>query len=237
MPNNYFQFKKFIIEQDICAMKVGTDGVLLGAWVNINKAKRVLDVGTGTGLIAIMLAQRSVASIDAIEIEKMAAKQAAENILNCPWKDRIKSYPISLQEFIKEQKDNYDLIVSNPPYFTNSFTNPDSERKLARHDDMLSMNELFEGISGMLSNDGRFAIIYPSEMLNVIRRKAAHCNLHLIRLTEVFPTPDKQSNRILAEFSFQEGKVEKNKITIEDRGRHKYSNEYVEMTKDFYLNF
>ncbi len=237
MPNNYFQFKKFIIEQEKCAMKVGTDGVLLGAWVNVNKAKRVLDVGTGTGLIAIMLAQRSVASIDAIEIEKVAAKQAAENILNCPWKNRIHLYPISLQDFILEKKSNYDLIVSNPPYFTNSFTNPDSERKLARHNDMLRMDELFEGISGMLSNDGRFAIIYPTEMLNLICGKAADCKLHLIRLTEVFPTPDKQSNRILAEFSFREDRVERNKIIIEDRGRHKYSLEYVEMTKKFYLNF
>jgi len=218
-------------------MKVGTDGVLLGAWVNVNNVKRVLDVGTGTGLIAIMLAQRSVAFIDAIEIEKIAAKQAKENIMNCPWKNRINLYPISLQDFIKKKKYDYDLIVSNPPFFTNSYTNPDYERKLARHDNMLSMDDLFSVTSDLLSKNGRFAIIYPSEMLNIICGKAADCNLHLIRLTEVFPTPEKRSNRILVEFSVQQVSVERNKIIIEDHGRHKYSKEYVEMTKDFYLNF
>jgi tRNA1Val (adenine37-N6)-methyltransferase len=237
MPNDYFQFKNFIIEQDKCAMKVGTDGVLLGAWVNVNSVKRALDVGTGTGLIAIMLAQRSDAIIDAIEIEKVAAKQAKENTLNCPWKNRINLYPISLQEFIRKKKDDYDLIVSNPPFFTNSYTNTDSGRKLARHDDMLNMDYLFSVTTGLLSGNGRLAIIYPSDMLNTIRRKAADCNLRLIRLTEVFPTPEKKSNRILAEFSFQQGSVEKNKIIIEDHGRHKYSKEYIEMTNDFYLNF
>ena len=237
MPNNYFQFKKFSIEQDKCAMKVGTDGVLLGAWVNVNNVRRILDVGTGTGLIAIMLAQRSVAIIDAVEIEKVAAKQAKENILNCPWKNRINIYPISLQDFIKGDKDEYDLIVSNPPFFTNSYANTYSERKLARHDDMLNIDYLFSSSRELLSKKGRFAIIYPSAMLNAILGKAAICKLHLIRLTEVFPTPEKKSNRILAEFSFQEGRIEKNNIIIEDHGRHKYSKEYVEMTKDFYMNF
>lgn len=237
MANNYFQFKKFTIRQEKCAMKVGTDGVLLGAWVNVGSTQHILDVGTGTGLIAIMIAQRSNASIDAIEIEKTAAEQASENIQNCPWKDRITIYPVSLQEFIEVHNRNYDLIVSNPPYFSNSVSNSDVERKLARQDDMLCKDELFEGISGMLSDKGRFAIIYPSEMLDVLCIKAAAHNLHFIRLTEVFPTSDKLSNRILAEFSFQEERVEKNKIVIEDRGRHKYSQEYIALTKDFYLNF
>lgn len=218
-------------------MKVGTDGVLLGAWANTDNVQRVLDIGTGTGLIAIMLAQRSTAGIDAIEIEKIAAKQAIENSSNSPWKDRIRVHPISLQEFLIVHKVKYDLIVSNPPYYTNSYTNPDPERKIARHNEMLSPDELFSGVSEILSAKGRFAIVYPSDLLSTLNEKALKYNLYMNRITEVFPTPQKPSKRILAEFSFQNGIIERNKITIEDNGRHKYSKEYIAITKDFYLNF
>jgi tRNA1Val (adenine37-N6)-methyltransferase len=237
MPNNYFQFKEFTIRQEKCAMKVGTDGVLLGAWTAVNESvNRILDVGTGTGIIAIMLAQRTNAQIDAVEIDATAANQAKENILNCPWKNRIRVYSISLQKYVSEAKKNYDLIISNPPYFSNSLTSVDSERNLARHDDMLSLDELFSGISKILKEKGRFAIIHPADSLEVLCSNAAINNLFLNRLTKVFPTPQKSSIRVLCEFSFFNKKLTEDEITIEEYGRHKYSKEFISLTKDFYLN-
>ena len=120
MGNNYFQFKQFRIEQEKSAMKVGTDGILLGAWVNISKVKSILDIGTGTGLIALMLAQRCDANITGIEIESSAAEEALENANNTPWKNRLTIQNISLQEFSTTSKNKFDLIVSNPPFFEKS---------------------------------------------------------------------------------------------------------------------
>ncbi len=237
MGHQYFTFKKFIIKQDKCAMKVGTDGVLLGAWVKVDNVKRVLDVGTGTGLIAIMLGQRSTADIDAIEIEKPAAQQAIENSLNCPWRKKIRVYPVSLQEFLKKNTMHYDLIVTNPPYYSNSYKNYDTGRKVARHNEFLSRDELLSGVAELLTSKGRFAIIYTTEAFDRLCSEALKYKLHLIRYTEVFPTPDKPSKRILAEFSFQPGTVESSKIIIENNGRHNYSPQYINMTKEFYLYF
>ena len=128
MPNDYFKFKQFTIHQDKCAMKVGTDGVLLGAWAECANAKGILDIGTGTGLIALMIAQRSNAKIDAVEIDETASKQAKENIKKSLWNDRIEILNISFQDFSKSTNEKYDLIVSNPPYFQNSLYAPDEKR-------------------------------------------------------------------------------------------------------------
>ena len=218
-------------------MKVGTDGVLLGAWTNVDNIRRVLDIGTGTGLIAIMLAQRSNALIDAIEIEGSAAEQAMDNIRSCPWKDRIKLIPSSLQEFLTLHKTHYDLIVSNPPYFSSPYTNSNQARKMARDIKSLNLNELLEGVSQLLSVRGRFSIIYPSEFRETLVKECQKHELHANRITEIFPTPQKSSNRILMEFSTHTKMIEKNNLIIETDGRHKYSNKYISLTKDFYLNF
>lgn len=238
MANDYFQFKKFTIFQDKCAMKVGTDGVMLGAWVNIEKSyHRILDVGTGTGLIAIMLAQRSKADIDAVEIDEHAAEQADQNRRASLWNNRISVHHISLQDFVDIQKKNYDLIVANPPYFKNSFKNADILRNIARHDDLLSLDALLSSISKLLNESGRFAIIYPAESYATLCEKAERYGLFPNRLTEVFPAPGISSHRILSEFTSIEEKIKKGRITIESGGRHNYSPEYRKLTKDFYLNF
>jgi len=147
MPKDYFQFKHFLVKQDRSAFKVGTDGVLLGAWVNIGSSdRRILDVGTGTGVIAIMLAQRCEAIIDAIEIDSEAAEQATINCENSPWQDRLNVYHISLQEYVKTHQKIYDLIVCNPPYFS-SYKNSDSKRDIARHNAILNTEDLLSAIS------------------------------------------------------------------------------------------
>jgi tRNA1Val (adenine37-N6)-methyltransferase len=236
MTNDYFQFKQFTIHQDRCAMKVGTDGVLLGAWTDIGEAKRILDIGTGTGLIALMLAQRSDALIDAIEIDREAAMQAAENVETSPWKNRIRIINTSLNEFISG-KQSYDLIVTNPPYFMNALPATDARRTIARHDHQLNLNGLLRSVKNVLAPDGRFDIILPPEVFHVLTKLATAEFLHSARKTLVHTAPGKPVKRILAEFSGIMKEELYSEIVIEKYGRHKYSEEYIGLTKDFYLKF
>jgi tRNA1Val (adenine37-N6)-methyltransferase len=234
MPNSYFRFKQFTIHQDRCAMKVGTDGVLLGAWTNIGEAKRILDIGTGTGLIALMLAQRSGAVIDAIEIDRDAADQATENAKSSPWNEQIRIYHTSIQEYIS-QGQHYDLIVTNPPYFYNALTAPDPKRTLARHNQQLGLSELLHGVKNLLTSDGRLGIILPVEVFDIFVGLAEKAGLYPSRKTLVTPSPAKLVKRILAEFSFYEIEALQSELIIEKYGRHVYSEEYIALTKDFYL--
>ncbi len=159
--NNWFEFKQFRIEQQKAAMKVGTDGVLLGAWTPIVDAQRILDVGTGTGLIALMLAQRSNARIDAVEIDKLASEEAEFNFAQSPWNDRLNVFNTNFQVFVNLPFVPYDLIVSNPPFFINSLKTKCAALSVARHDEMLSFDQLITGAKRLLSNTGRFCVIIP----------------------------------------------------------------------------
>ncbi len=156
--NNYFQFKQFLIRQEKSAMRIGTDGVLLGAWTDTSHSENILDIGTGTGLIAIMLAQRSNAKITGVEIEVQAANEAIQNGENSPWPDRIDIVHSPFQKFAAETCDKFDTIVSNPPYFTNAVKNRQDEKSLARHNHLLPFNELLQGVSKILSNDGKLSL-------------------------------------------------------------------------------
>lgn len=159
MSNIYFKFKQFTVYQDRCAMKVGTDGTLLGAWTDVTKSRTILDIGTGTGLIALMLAQRSLTTqITAIDIDIDSVMQAESNVALSPWCDRVKVFCSSLQDF---NGSGYDTIVSNPPYFVNSLKCPNGHRTLARHTASLSYKDLFDGVTRMLSDDGEFSVIIP----------------------------------------------------------------------------
>jgi tRNA1Val (adenine37-N6)-methyltransferase len=237
MPNSYFQFKQFRIQQDKCAMKVGTDGVLLGAWTNPDNARRILDVGTGTGLIAIMLAQRSDALIDALEIDNSAYLQAVENGNACPWSHRLQFIHSSFNDYIHGSDQVYDLIVSNPPYHRETTRSPHTGRDLARQSLNLSYSSIIESAAKLLSNNGRISIILPaSEEASALRLASKH-SLFCTRFTHVLPAPGKEFSRSLLEFSFSFKPLTEDIILIEENGRHKYSQEYIRITRDYYLKF
>lgn len=232
-----FQFKQFSVHQHKTAMKVGTDGVLLGAWVHIfPKTSAILDIGTGTGLIALMLAQRcALANIDAIELNAEAFEQAVDNFENSNWGDRLFCYHASLQEFTNEFDEKYDLIVANPPFFNPTDYQIPKNRVMARHTQALSYPELLKCTAQLLSKNGTCAFIIPvSEEKNVINL-ALNYNLKVFRKTHVRGTKNSPVKRTLLQFSFSEVELDENEITLE-KSRHIYTDEYVYLVRDFYLN-
>jgi tRNA1Val (adenine37-N6)-methyltransferase len=237
MSSQEFVFKQFTILQDKCAMKVGTDAVLLGSWVTTAGAKKILDIGTGTGIIALMLAQKSAANVDAIDIDNKAFEQASQNAENSKWKDRIHIYHTSLQQFSQEHKQEYDLIVSNPPYFIDSSKALEEARTNARHTDQLPFYDLLNGVLALLNPTGKFYVILPTKESQFFREMAEKQNLFLRKLTRVITRTDKPEKRVLMKFKFAPGKLEEDSIVIEKDGRHIYTDEYIELTKDYYLGF
>lgn len=230
-----FQFKQFSIQQNATAMKVGTDGVLLGAWCNITESA-ILDIGAGTGLIALMLAQRSkTALIDAVEIEQEAFSQTLENIANSKWTNRITAFNSSIQDYTPNKK--YDVIVSNPPFFINSTKAPNTERNTARHTDDLSFEDLISTVYRLLNPEGIFSLILPKSEAKQFIKLAISQHLFLNRECIVKPNPTKEAKRILMEFSFIKNNLIKEELTIETKTRHQYTKEYISLTQDFYLNF
>lgn len=234
--NNYFQFKQFRIEQERSAMKVGVDGVLLGAWTDVSQTKNILDVGTGTGLIALMLAQRSNAQITAIEIEKNAALEAKENIAASPWKNRLEVVNIPFQEYATKQSQKFDLIVSNPPFFSNASKAASNERTLARHNDTLTFVELISYSASLLHEAGSLSLIIPAEAIEELNKLANNNQLYLKRLTQIKPKPAKNVNRILVQWSKTKQQPEFGELIIYQNDGS-FTNEYIELTRDFYLKF
>jgi tRNA1Val (adenine37-N6)-methyltransferase len=232
-----FQFKQFSVDQDRCAMKIGTDGVLLGAWTPIdNNPFSILDIGTGTGIIALMLSQRSNAQqIDALEIDDEAYEQATDNFENSPWSDRLFCFHAGLDEFIEEPEDEYDLIVSNPPFYTDDYKSDNSQRDLARFADAMPFEDLIEAASMFLTENGIFAVIIPFKEEENFIALAEECELYPLKITRVKGTPTTEIKRSLLAFS-------RNKKTdflidelVIETARHIYTAEYIELTKDFYL--
>lgn len=239
MPRNpYFQFKQFCIVQERSAMKVGMDGVLLGAWANAFEAQRILDIGTGTGLIALMLAQKNAsAQIDAIEIDRDACEEANFNVQQSSWGTRINVHCQSFQEFTTETEKKYDLVVSNPPFFSNGVKAPDETRAQARHADALPLDELVLGAANLIQEDGRIALILPAEHFQEVENLAKISGLFLSRLCCVKPNPVKPDFRILVELSKKQSTLQEENLMIEFETHHDYTPEYKELTKDFYLKF
>lgn len=237
MANNYFRFKQFKVVQDLCAMKVGTDGVLLGAWAPVNENDEyMLDIGCGSGLIALMLAQRNLkAKITGIDIDAGAALQSSLNFLNSPWPDRLRAEHLSLQQFALNCKQRYDLIVSNPPYFTNSLKAPDKARNTARHNDSLNSNELLRISSLLLKETGRICLILPVEEGELCFKTAANYNLYLRQQVKVLPKPESKVKRLILEFVKTPCECMHSEITIESEQRHVYSEDFSMLVKDFYL--
>ena len=232
MSNSFFSFRQFSISQDRCAMKVGTDGVLLGAWAP--GGQRILDVGTGTSLIALMMAQRFPTSyVVGIDVDDEACLQAVENVENSPFSDRVKIVKSSLQEFLVEE--SFDAIVSNPPYFVNSLKNPDARRTLARHTDSLSFDDLFRGVGRLLSEYGVFSIIIPTDALEQMLLNACHYGFYVSHQVAVKTVERKLPKRYLISFRRQptECVVEEIKVMTDSEGSR--SAWFDALTREFYL--
>lgn len=237
-----FQFKQFTVAQDRCAMKIGTDGVLLGAWVSIKgNPYSILDIGAGTGIIALQLAQRSKAEmIDAIEIDENAYEQCVDNFENSPWGDRLFCYHAALDEFVEEIDDKYDLIISNPPFYSEDYKTPDESRDMARFNDALPFDELIESASQLLSDEGIFAVIIPRKEEDNFIKMASEVNLFPNRVCRVRGTETSrhggqaEEKRSMLEFSFEKISPKMENLTIET-SRHNYTEDYKNLVQDFYL--
>ena len=234
--NKPFTFKEFTIQQDRCAMKIGTDGVILGAWTTIDHNPfSILDIGTGTGVLSLMLAQRSHAdTIEAIEIDDSAFEQAAENFENSPWGDRLFCYHAGFNEFVEEIDDKYDLIISNPPFYSENYKTDNKQRDLARFSDALPFEHLLYGTAKLLSENGIASFIIPfSEEANFISI-AEKIGLFPNKITHVKGTPDSEIKRSLMSFSFTKTDIDSSELIIETI-RHQYTEAYINLTKAFYL--
>lgn len=229
-----FRFKQFSVEQSDVAMKVGTDGVLLGAWVAFRGGeRRVLDIGTGTGVIALMAAQRSEAEyIAGVDVDEASAARAAANFEASQWSDRLHSFCSPVQDF--EADEPFDVIISNPPYFVDSLLSPDKRRTTARHTASLPFGELDSAVCRLLSPDGRAALILPPEQMEEF---ASITSLRMVRRCDVRSVPNGAVKRVLAEFSRCGEVLRREELVIETDERGVFSGEYRRLTKDFYLKF
>lgn len=234
-----FKFKEFSVHQDKTAMKIGTDGVLLGAWSSVdNYLDTILDIGAGTGIISLMLAQRSDAmTIDAVDVDENAYEQTVENFEQSDWADRLYCYNADFQEFadeIADEEETYDLIISNPPFYTDDFESDNIARNKARFTSALSFEELLAGVVKILSSDGKFAVIIPfkeeENFVNLAKSKGLFFN----RVCHVQGNPTSEIKRSLMEFSFHHLEIKKEHLIIEIE-RHQYTESYINLTKDFYL--
>ena len=241
-----FQFKQFTVQQDKCAMKIGTDGVLLGAWTPIeNNPYSILDIGAGTGILSLMLAQRSNAEqIDAIEIDEDAYEQCVENFENSPWSDRLFCFHAGLDEFVEEPEDDpsdselaqqYDLIISNPPFYSEDYKTESDQRDLARFQDALPFEDLVEAADLLLTENGIFAVIIPFKEETKFIDLAKDFELYPIQITRVKGTPTTEIKRSLLAFSRNKiAEIPTEELVIET-ARHVYTPEYINLTNDFYL--
>lgn len=238
MSNDSFEFKKFKINQSKCAMKVGTDAVLLGAWVLPNGSKTILDIGTGTGVIALMLAQKTNALITAIDIDKESTEQAKENVKASQFNNQVNVQHISFQQLVLTYKDKFDLIVTNPPYFIDSLKSTGDSRNIARHNDFLSFEDLISGVTKLLDIKGKFCLILPKNEATIFRELAKTKGLYLSKLLRIRTRSEKDSEkRHLMQFEFKESEFSESTLVIEEDSHRNYTKEYKELTKDYYINF
>lgn len=240
-----FKFKEFTIHQEQCAMKIGTDAVLLGAWTSLKlNPFSILDIGAGTGVLSLMLAQRSAAEIiDAIEIDDAAYEQCVDNFETSAWADRLFCYHASLEEFTDEIEEQYDLIVSNPPFYIPTLPSAsrikegkklESARETARFQDAMPFEHLISSVSKLLSDIGEFSVIIPFQEEETFINLAASYTLFPRRLTHVQGNPESEIKRSLITFTRNKTAQEKSLLIIETE-RHRYTDDYVTLTKDFYM--
>lgn len=239
MPNSYFKFKQFTVYQDNAGMKVGTDGVFIGAWCLLDGGEqRILDVGTGTGLIALMAAQRaSEAIIDAMEIDPASAAQAQRNVSASPWSERINIYCSSFQDFSFGCACKYDHVVSNPPFFINSLKPDNPSRHVSRHTTELPYEDLIAGVCRVIKPQGIFSTIFPFNEANLFVAMAAVEGLYCTRRTDIYSVAGGPLKRVALEFSLERRSCELDSIVIGDNSSGGYTEEYRRLTSGFYLKF
>lgn len=232
MSNTWFKFKQFTIHQDRCAMKVGTDAILLGSWCNVERRRTALDIGTGTGILPLMLAQRNAnLQITAIDIDEEAISQARENISQTLYAPRI---VINLSDFNNATfKHKFDLIVSNPPYHEEEVFCPDENRNNARHTSSLSFETLIHRASELLEDDGILSLVVPTSAVEKII--GINPSLYLIRKTDIFTTPKKKPKRTLLEFSPTPSTLIFSSLFMRNED-NEYTDDYIQLTQDFYLD-
>jgi tRNA1Val (adenine37-N6)-methyltransferase len=236
MGNTYFRFKQFIINQEKCAMKVGTDGVITGAWADASKARYILDAGTGTGLISMMLAQRfPEAIIDAIDIDNVAVAQAFENVSASPFHCKIRVLHSPIQEWALKNSGYYDMVISNPPFFNRSLKSEIAAKNLARHDDNFPLSDLFSCSYQLLKSEGILTFIYPFWGTKLCYELAEKNSFFLRKQLILKPIPKKEPHRSLFEFSKIEGDIIYSEMNIETGRSDEYSSEAALMLAPFLL--
>jgi tRNA1Val (adenine37-N6)-methyltransferase len=230
-----FRFKNFAVEDELSTMRIGTDAILLGSWINTVKAEKILDIGTGCGVIALMMAQKSHASVDAIDIDPESIGQARLNFRNSPWNDRLTAWHRSFSEHAENKAIKYDIILSNPPYFRNSLKSPEPRKNLARHHGSPGFAGLFEAVNILLSENGSFYIILPETNMKWVMELAMIHRLPVNHILKIKPKDDKKANRVMMKFR----RTTPENITVEELViRHKdntFTDQYKELTADFYL--
>jgi len=231
-----FRFKQFVVHQDRCAMKVGTDGVLLGAATSLaHHPQTILDIGAGTGVVALMLAQRSHAeTIDAVELDGDAYEQCVENFEASPWSDRLFCYHASFQEFCSEMEESYDLIVTNPPFFTESVSSGNPSRDQARQNSALPFEQLFHGIAQLLSKGGVCSLIVPYTEEEMVVGEGSRNGLYTFDILRIKGNPEAPIKRSILQFCPTPKSICERELTIE-RARHQFTENYTALTKEFYL--
>lgn len=231
-----FRFKQFTIQQDRCTMKVGTDGILLGAWADVGDVQKVLDIGAGSGLISIMLGQRSSrAQIHSVEIEAESYGQARENMAAAPWAERLSIQHISIQEYARSSDRRYDLIVSNPPFFSGGALSNNQNRNIVRHTVKMPHGDLFSAARTLLTPQGRFCVILPYIEGLRFEELARTYKLYCTRTMEVRSKADKPVERLLLQFEREEKEKTEESLIIQGEGRNNWTKEYKALTGMFYL--
>ncbi len=234
--SSIFRFKKFEIDQDGCTMKVGTDGVLLGAWADVREASEILDIGAGTGVIAIMLAQRNLdANVDAVEIDAVACQTAERNMRKSPFFDRLNSFEEPIQDYAKTTRKEYDLIVCNPPFFTGGTLSSQTSRNEVRHTIKLPNGDLFSCVRRLLKKGGKFCVILPFIEGLRFKELAQNYNFYCTKVTQVKPKAEKPVERLLLQFEKIKLPEVTDELIIQFDQRNDFTPEYIALTKEFYI--
>lgn len=235
MANNYFQFKKFRVEQEEAAMKVCTDSCLFGAWIKEPDAKTFLDIGTGTGLLSLMLAQNHTATIDAVEIDDKSYLQAKSNILNSPWNNRINIHHADILDFQNKYPHYFDVIVSNPPFFKNHLKSSDERRNQILHDDKLKFEDIVKCVNKMLKDEGVFYIMLPLWEAFEFQKLALKEDFFLVKSLMVKEKENKDIFRRFTSYSKREKPLHEEDLIIRNEN-NTYSSSFSSLLKDFYLH-